>query len=198
MGMSLIGIKSQENDPLIHPLPFTLIHIHLHLPMLDGDETHQKDSIAHYYQVIPLGLFCTTQASSWEFEKNLNIPNKTSCFWPRWLTAALLLLQGRLVGWRTLHFGGPSDLGRRCRDSDRRAVLYHGQGGFFHNFLWPFQGSGKGPVFVQLPLGRTFWLIARRMETKLASIFQSGQGQNPDEDKQIRNISQKKWCYMCL
>lgn len=62
MGMSLIGIKSQENDPLIHPLPFTLIHIHF--PMLDRDETHQKDLIAHYYQVIPLVSFCTTQASS--------------------------------------------------------------------------------------------------------------------------------------
>lgn len=194
MGMSLIGIKSQENDPLIHPLPFALIHIHF--PMLDRDETHQKDSIAHYYQVIPLVFLYNTGLFMRVWEEFIH--NKTSCFWSRWLTTALLLLQGRLVGWRTLYFGGPSDLGRRCRDNDRRAVLNHSQSGFFHNFLWPFQGSGKGPVFVQLPLGRTFWLIARRMETKLASIFQSGQGQNPDEDKQIRNISQKKWCYMCL
>lgn len=121
-----------------------------------------------------------------------------NCFWARWLTTALLLLQRWLVGWQALHFRGPSDLGRRCRDNGRRTVLCHGQNVFFRDFLWPFQRSRKGPVFVELPLGCTFWLITRRMETKLVSIFQSGQGQTPHEHKQIRNISQKKWCYMCL
>lgn len=196
MGMSLIGIKSQENDRLIHPLPFTMLSNAwswwdapegLNRPLLPGY------SSGCFIQHRPLHeSLRRLWISTTKYCKDV------TCFGARWLTTTLLLLQGRLVGWRTLHFGGPSDLGRRCRDNDRRAVLYHSQSGFFHNFLWPFQGSRKGPVFIQLPLGRTFGLITRRMETKLASIFQSGQGQNPDEDKQIRNISQKKWCYMCV
>lgn len=50
---------------------------------------------------------------------------------------------------------------------------------------------------MQLPLGCTFWLITRRVETKLALMFQSEQEQDLNY-QEIRNISQITILYTCL